>query len=143
MSNNRWIRAAGELNEQPISIQYREQWEAAQQTQDYSICVQIAWTANRLDESTGFASTEEQLNMLAFGEQLLTLEAQNNAFLAMILTHGATQQWVLYVKNLEAFRQQLAQLPEPEEGYPLEMVADADAGWETFLQVYRVAAEAP
>ena len=143
MSNNRWVRAVGDLNEQPISIQYREQWQSIQQGNEHAICVQIAWTANRLDESTGFPTAEEQLTMLAFGEQLLTLEKNGNTFLAMILAHGATQQWVLYVKDLEAFKQQLLELSEPEEGYPLEMVANEDAAWSTFEQVYAVAANAP
>lgn len=137
MADNRWVRSSGSLNEQPISIQHREGWEALKAAQEFNLCVQIAWNARHLDEETGFPSLGEQIEILALGEQLQQLEASGNSVLAMIITHGGVNQWVIYVKDLEQFKTELASISEPEDGYPIELVADEDTGWNTFTQVYQ------
>lgn len=137
MADNRWVRSSGSLNEQPISIQHREEWEALKATQEYGVCVQIAWNARSLDEETGFPSLGEQIEILALGEQLQQLENSKNSVLTMIITHGGVNQWVIYVKDLELFKTELASIAEPTEGYPIELVADEDAKWNTFTQVYQ------
>lgn len=139
LANNRWIRASGTLNEKPISIQYREDWQLIQETADYTICTQIAWQARTLDDSTGFPSLAEQVDILAFGERLQkSVESQENALIMMVLTHAGVNQWVIYCRDFEALKNALDNVIEDEQQYPLEIVADEDSSWSTFNQVRHV-----
>ena len=140
MVSNRWVRTTGTLNSHPIHIQYREDWQQAKDARQYGICVQIAWHAEGVDD-TGFPPLGAQLDILALGEQLQALEANNNCVLTMIIAHEAITQWVIYVKDLEQFNQELASIPEPEAGFPIEMVANTDADWSHFSKVYDVIEE--
>lgn len=135
--NNRWIRASGELNDKPISIQYREDWQQAAAYDVLNICVQIAWQAESRDESTGFPSDAEQLRILAFSEQLQqVLEADENAVVAMVIAHDGVNQWIIYCKDLQPLKDGLDKIPASDAGYPLEVVADEDPHWQIFQQVY-------
>lgn len=138
MQDNRWVRSSGVLNEQPISIQYRENWQALKAAQTFNVCVQIAWNARQVDEETGFPALGEQIEILALGEQLQQLESSNNSVLSMIIAHAGVNQWVIYVQDLEQFKSELATLAEPQEGFPIELVADEDSDWSTFIQVHQV-----
>jgi len=135
--NNRWVRTSGELNAKPISIQYREDWGLAQDSGDYPICVQIAWHAESQDESTGFPGLAEQHNILAFHEVLQQrLEPQENAVVAMMITHDAINQWIIYCRDLDSLKGALDDIPTDQGLYPIEVVADEDADWATFRQVF-------
>jgi len=137
--NNRWVRASGDLNGKPISIQYREDWQLAADTDDYGVCVQIAWHADSQDESTGFPAADEQDQILAFHQALQDqLEPGENALVAMMITHDAINQWIIYCKNLDAMKAALDEIPTEQGLYPIEVVADEDADWRIFRQVYDV-----
>ena len=137
--NNRWVRASGDLNGKPISIQYREDWSLAQESERYPVCVQIAWHADSLDESTGFPSDEEQNQILAFHQALQDkLEPSENAVVAMMITHDAINQWIIYCEDLDVMKDALDQIPTDQGLYPIEVVADDDAEWQTFSKVHEV-----
>lgn len=140
--NNRWIRCAGTLTDKPISIQYRQDWQTAKETDAYPLCIQIAWNASQLDEATGFPALAEQHEILAFGELLQQhLEAKENAVIAMVITHSGVNQWVIYCQDLERFKHNLERIPAREEGYPIEVVADEDPSWSIFTQIAEAIAQ--
>lgn len=135
--NNRWVRASGSLNDKPISIQYRQDWQEGLSSGLYPICVQIAWYAQGVDESTGFPSASEQADILLLSEYLQAhLESKEDSIISMLITHDGLAQWVIYTQDLEQFKTALEAIPAPEHGYPIEVVADEDPGWLTFTQVY-------
>ena len=135
--NNRWVRASGSLQEKPISIQFREDWTLAKDSGLYTICVQIAWHANSRDESTGFPATEEQARIVAFTEQLQArLEPQEDSVVAMMITHDGINQWIIYSRDLDELKAGLESMPTDEGLYPIEVVADEDPAWDTFIQVH-------
>ena len=41
--DNRWVKADGSLNEMPISIHSREDWQETADSGRFPICIQIAW----------------------------------------------------------------------------------------------------
>lgn len=138
LANNRWMRSEGTLNEKPISIQYRQDWQLAKEAGEYSICIQIAWNANSSDDSSGFPAEDEQVEILMFHELLQAhVETNENALVLMMITHSGVNQWVVYAKDLERFKQDLESIPAREGGYPLEVVADMDEEWRIFTQVYQ------
>lgn len=139
LANNRWIRASGTLNNKPISIQYREDWQLAKDAGEYPVCVQIAWNASSLDDSTGYPSLAEQSDILTFSEHLQRFaEADENALILMVIAHAGVNQWVIYTRDTETFRAALESIPPREGLYPIEVVADDDPQWRTFTQVYQV-----
>ena len=137
--NNRWIRASGDLNAKPISIQYREDWNIAAEAGLFPICVQIAWHAESQDESTGFPAEDEQQQILVFHQSLQdALEPDENAVVAMMITHDAINQWIIYGGDLEKVKAALDTIPTDKGLYPIEVVADEDPDWKIFNQVYDV-----
>ena len=139
LANNRWVRATGTLRDRPISIQYREDWRAVKDAGQLPLCVQIAWTAEHIDEQTGFPDLKEQSRILAFNEHLQTcLVADGNAVVTMMLTNNGTNQWVIYCRDLELLQQGLDAIPTTDGLYPIEIVADEDPEWSTFVQVFEV-----
>lgn len=138
LANNRWVRASGSLNDKPISIQYRADWEAVQETDTLPVCVQIAWNAASVDDSTGFPSLSEQTAILSFSEHLQReLEASENALITMVITHDGINQWIIYCRDLETVRGRLNRIPLDDGLYPIEVVADEDPEWLTFTKVYQ------
>lgn len=137
--NNRWVRASGDLNEKPISIQYREDWQLAADAGSFPVCVQIAWHAESHDDSTGYPALDEQDDILTFHQALQDkLEPQENAVVAMMITHDSINQWIIYCKELGSLQTALDDIPTEQGLFPIEVVADEDLNWETFKQVYQV-----
>lgn len=137
--NNRWVRASGDLNAKPISIQYREDWQLAAEAERFPICVQIAWHAESHDDSTGYPGLDEQDDILTFHQTLQDrLEPKENAVVAMMITHDSINQWIIYCKELESLQAALDDIPTEQGLFPIEVVADEDLDWQTFKQVYQV-----
>ncbi|MAR00142.1 MAG: hypothetical protein CMI00_06335 [Oceanospirillaceae bacterium] len=135
--NNRWVRASGSLQDKPISIQFREDWQLARDQGDYHLCVQIAWHAQSLDDSTGFPSAAEQVRIVSFTDQLQArLEPDEGSFVMMMITHSGVNQWIIYTRDLDTLRAGLDSMPVEEGLYPIEVVADEDPQWNTFIQVH-------
>ena len=135
--NNRWARASGHLNEKTISIQYREDWQQAKDSGLYEICIQIAWYAQTVDDSNGYPIISEQAKILTFTEQLQSkVEKDEGSVISMMITHDGVNQWIIYSQDLDAFKEGLEGVPVGEELYPIEVVADDDPDWHTFVQVY-------
>ncbi|WP_430462106.1 DUF695 domain-containing protein [Thalassolituus sp. LLYu03] len=138
LANNRWIRASGSLHDKPISIQYREDWQSVRDADSLPLCVQIAWQAQSVDDSTGFPSLSEQTSILTFSEHLQKqLEPGENALVTMVITHDGVNQWIIYCRDLDVLKEGLNRIPTDAGLYPIEVVADEDAAWNTFTQVYQ------
>lgn len=138
LANNQWVRSSGTLHEKPISIQYRQDWQLAKEAGEYPICIQIAWNSASINDSTGYPSEAEQGDILVFNELLQNnIEAKENALVLMVISHAGVNQWVVYARDLETFKQDLKRIPAREGGYPIEVVADQDEDWCIFTQVHQ------
>lgn len=136
--DNRWVTADGTLNELPITIYSREDWQGIADSGRFSICVQIAWHAEQRDEENAFPSKQDMLKIDVFHHQLQSqLEAGGHAMVAMVITHDGVNQWVIYCDDIEAVKTGLNKLASAEKEFPLEMVADEDVEWETFKKVHQ------
>lgn len=136
--DNRWVIADGTLNDLPITIHSREDWQATADSGLFPICVQIAWHASARDESNGYPIAQEMQQIEMFHHQLqLQFEKQGHTIIAMVITHDGVNQWVVYSDDLEHIKSDLNQLIAPQNGFPIEIVADEDPNWETFKKVYQ------
>ena len=136
--DNRWVTADGTLNELPITIYSREDWGVIAQSGRLPICIQIAWHAKQKDESNAYPSQQEMVQIDVFHHQLQSkLEASGNAVVAMVITHDGVNQWVVYCDNIESVKKGLNALSAPDQGFPIEIVADEDSDWETFKKVHQ------
>ncbi len=136
--NNRWVRSTGDLQQKPISIQYREDWAIAKDSGDYSICVQVAWYAHGVDDSSGFPSADEQAQILVFHERLQAeLERDEDAIVTMVIAHSGVNQWIIYASDVALVEAALNRIPTEQGLYPIEVVADEDGDWKTFTQVFQ------
>lgn len=136
--DNRWVTADGTLNELPITIYSREDWQGTADSGRFPICIQVAWHAEQRDESNAFPSKQEMVKIDVFHHQLQSqLESDGHAMVAMVITHDGVNQWVIYCDDIEAVKSGLNKLMAPEEGFPVEIVADEDAQWQTFKKVHQ------
>ena len=137
--DNRWVTADGTLNELPLTIHYREDWQATASSGRFPICIQIAWQGKTRDESNAYPAQQEMQQIEVFHHQLQQqLEQGEHCMIAMVLTHDGLNQWVLYCDDIEPVKEGLDQLIAPPEGFPIEIVADEDAQWHTFKKVHQV-----
>ena len=140
--NNRWVNADGTLNELPIVIRYRENWQSVAERGDLNTCIQIAWNASSRDDSTAYPSQQEMEQIEVFHHQLQSnVEQDDTSVVAMVITHDGVNQWVIYSKDAEQFSHNLDGLSSPAGGYPIEVVADEDPEWDTFKKVNKAIEE--
>lgn len=140
--DNRWVNADGTLNELPIVIRYREDWQQAANSGQYGICVQIAWNASSRDDSNAYPAQTEMEQIELFHHQMQNkLEGTGNSIVVMVITHDGVNQWVLYTQDLDKIQEELNALSAPPDGYPIEIVADEDPGWDTFKKVSKTIAD--
>jgi hypothetical protein len=136
--DNRWVIADGTLNELPITIHSREDWQETADSGRFPICIQIAWHAPERDESNAYPSQQEMQKIELFHHQLQAqLEKQGHTVIAMVITHDGVNQWVIYSDDIEQVKEGLNLLTAPEQGFPIEIVADEDPQWTTFKKVYQ------
>ncbi len=136
--DNRWVTADGTLNELPITIHSREDWKTTAESGRFPICIQIAWHASAKDEGNAHPSQKEMQQIEVFHHQLqLQLENDGHSVIAMVITHDGVNQWVIYTDDIELVKQGLNNLTAPEEGLPIEIVADEDKEWLTFKKVHQ------
>lgn len=136
--DNRWVTADGTLNELPITIHSREDWQETAESGRFPICVQIAWHAELRDESNAFPSTQEMIKIDVFHHQLQSrLEADGHAMVAMVITHDGVNQWVIYCDDIDIVKAGLNTLAASDQEFPLEIVADEDVEWQTFKKVHQ------
>jgi hypothetical protein len=55
---------------------------------------------------------------------------------AMMITHDGINQWIIYTRDLDVLKQGLDEIPTTNGLYPIEVVADEDPDWDTFVQVH-------
>ena len=135
--DNRWVIADGTLNDLPITIHSRENWQESADSGRFSICIQIAWHAPERNESNAYPSQQEMQKIELFHHQLQAqLEKQGHTVIAMVITHDGVNQWVIYTDDIEQLKTELAQLDTSEQGFPIEVVADEAPHWHTFKKVF-------
>lgn len=137
--DNRWVTADGTLNELPITIHYREDWQATAHSGRFPICIQIAWQGVTRDDKCSYPAQQEMQQIEVFHHQLQQqTEQEGHGIVAMVLTHDGLNQWVLYCDDIAKISKGLDQIVAPARGFPIEIVADEDAQWQTFKKVHQV-----
>jgi hypothetical protein len=136
--DNRWVIADGTLNDLPITIHSREDWQATADSGRFPICIQIAWHSVERNKSNGHPSVHDMQKIEVSHHQIQSqLEEGGHTIIAMVITHDGLNQWVIYSDDIEQFKTDLSQLTAPSNGYPIEVVADEDPRWETFKKVHQ------
>lgn len=134
--SNRWVLADGTLNDEPITIRYRDEVEGELESGKYGQCVQILWNADQVDSETGYPSTEELDKIDAFNKKLMTaVEKDAHGLLVMVLMSQGVNQWILYVRDNDEMQADLNTIPTDTGLYPIEVTTDADAQWDVFTQL--------
>ncbi|MFT7409695.1 MAG: hypothetical protein ACI9EX_000269 [Oleispira sp.] len=137
--DDRWIIADGTLNDLPITIHSREDWQESADSGRFPVCIQIAWHSADRNESNGHPSVQEMKKIEVFHHQIQSqFEQGGHTIIAMVITHDGLNQWVIYSDDVEQFKTDLSQLTAPLNGYPIEVVADEDPRWKTFKKVHQV-----
>lgn len=134
--SNRWVLADGTLNDEPITIRYRDEVNQELESGQYAQCVQILWNADQVDSETGYPSTEELDKIDEFNKQLMAaVETDSHGLLVMVLMSQGVNQWILYVRDNDELQADLNRIPTDTGLYPIEVTTDVDAQWDVFTQL--------
>jgi hypothetical protein len=134
--STRWVLADGTLNDEPITIRYRDELESELTSGEFAQCVQISWTAADVDPVTGYPSDKELVFIDDFNQKLMTaVEEQLHALVVMVIMSQGINQWILYAKDTSQLQSDLNTIPTDTGLYPIEIVAEEDAKWDIFTQL--------
>ncbi len=127
--SNRWVLADGTLNDQPITIRYRDQIQEQLESDLYRQCIQISWQAQ-------YPSAAELEKIDAFNQKLMAaVETEQHGLLVMVLMCEGVNQWIMYTKDIEQVQQDLNTIPTDTGLYPIDVTSDEDPQWEIFTQL--------
>ncbi len=134
--STRWVLADGVLNDQPITIRYRESTEQEFTSGLYGQCVQISWDADDVDPITKYPSVAELEKIDVFNQKLMeAIEADEHGLLVMVLMCEGINQWILYCRDLEELEKDLNKIPTDSGLYPIDVVAEEDSLWNIFTEL--------
>ena len=134
--SNRWVLADGTLNDQPITIRYRDNVQNEQDSGDYGNCIQISWEAEDVDSETGYPSPNELEKIDAFNKKLMdAIEPSEHGLVVMVLMAQGVNQWIIYVRDNEEIQKDLNKIPTDTGLYPIEVVSDEDPQWSIFTEL--------
>ncbi|MGR6874260.1 DUF695 domain-containing protein [Pseudomonas sp. HK3] len=134
--STRWVLADGTLNDEPITIRYRDELENEQASGEFNQCVQISWSAADVDAVTGYPSDKELLLIDDFNQKLMSaIEDDGHALVVMVIMCQGINQWILYAKDTTQLQSDLNTIPTDTGLYPIEIVAEEDASWDIFTQL--------
>jgi len=134
--SNRWVLADGTLNNEPITIRYRDLIEPQQTGGDYNHCVQISWSASEVDFETGYPSANELVKIDDFNQKLMAaIEKDEQAIVVMVIMCQGINQWILYSQDTQVLQTDLNTIPTDTGLYPIEIVAEDDSEWSIFSQL--------
>lgn len=134
--SNRWVLADGTLNDQPITIRYRDNVQSEQDSGGYENCIQISWEAEDVDSETGYPSPSELEKIDAFNKKLMdAIEPSGHGLVVMVLMAQGVNQWIIYVRDNEEIQKDLNKIPTDTGLYPIEVVSDEDPQWSIFTEL--------
>jgi hypothetical protein len=134
--SNRWVLADGTLNDEPITIRYRDELDAELASGEFDQCVQISWNAADVDPGTGYPSNKELVFIDDFNQKLMSaVEQDAHALVVMVIMCQGVNQWILYAKDTTQLQSDLNTIPTDTGLYPIEIVAEEDAKWDIFTQL--------
>ena len=134
--SNRWVLADGTLNDQPITIRYRDKVQEEFESGQYAHCIQISWSAQETDPKTGYPSSEELEKIDVFNQKLMAaLEKEQHGLLVMVLMCDGVNQWILYCKDIDQVQKDLNTIPTDTGLYPIEVTSDEDEKWDIFTEL--------
>ena len=134
--SNRWVLADGTLNEQLITIRYRDGVQAELDSRAFENCIQISWEADDVDPSTGYPSVDELEKIDAFNQKLMSsIEPDNHGLVVMVLMSQGVNQWIVYVRDTDELQKDLNKIPTDTGLYPIDVVTEVDSDWLIFTEL--------
>jgi hypothetical protein len=127
-----WSQVAGKHDDAPFMFRFREGFCDMTDFTGYPRLLTITWAYTH-DGSSGIPGKEELSQMQDFENHLVdAFEHDFLAVLAAVLTERGTRQWLFYTSDMAECQLRLNAMPQKTERYPIELVAETDAGWGFF-----------
>lgn len=126
---DQWVRVHGSGPSGHSFLRYRTPVVGAGGAGDFTTRVSVTWPY--ADEDTGALPDQSDQERLARFENHLVdaWEKGNIAILAAVLTFDGARQWVFYTRDVDECERRLSAMPQEEEPYPLELLAEDDSEW--------------
>jgi hypothetical protein len=126
-----WAVAEGHTGEYPFQVRFRR-FSADLPRPGYPKRLNVFWSM-RLPNEEGLATTAELDNLHVFEDRLVAaVEQDKSVLLAAVLTGRAEREFVFYLQQPQLFLKRLADMPQEEERYPIEIHLADDPEWNYF-----------
>jgi hypothetical protein len=134
LEGDRWSVAHGTVETGPYILRFRRELLAVKETSGYSQLLTILWPY--ADGDSGLMpSSEDHAAMVEFEEHLReAFEHDGHAIIAAILTFDGARQWVVYTDDFMECGRRIAEMPQNEDPYPIDMNTKDDPEWEYLRQ---------
>jgi hypothetical protein len=132
VKQDRWSQVTGKHDDDPFMFRFREELGAVTDFTGYSRFLTVTWAYTH-DGYSGIPGQDELIELQDFENHLVdAFEHDFYAVLAAVLTERGTRQWLFYTSDMAECQRRLNTMPQKAERYPIELVAETDAGWSFF-----------
>jgi hypothetical protein len=143
LKKDNWALAEGVHEDKPLVIRFRPDLRMVTDFRGYPLLLEIAWPFDSPDES-GLPCEEEVAAMDQFEERILdAYECDAHAVLTAVITTNGARQWFFYTSDADECGQRLADMPQEEELYPVELTAEDDPNWSFLLEAVLAGCDEP
>lgn len=133
-----WFSAISEAeNGQLVIITGRDNLHAFMRSGKFNDRVEIRW--KYVADEVGMPVMEDAKRMELMEEALRNAVEKNKlAIMTAVYTGGGEKSWVFYTRTSAVFFQTLNEALASFELFPLELLAEKDAGWEEYQDMYEM-----
>jgi hypothetical protein len=129
-----WSVAEGQTDSYKFQVRYRR-FEKAFPRTHYPNRLNIFWNVS-LPDQEGLATKEELEKLHSFENRLIdTVELDESAILAAVLTGRKEREFVFFAKDPKDFVRRLTEMPQENDRYPIQIHLDQDPSWEYFDEI--------
>lgn len=130
-----WTFAEGTSRDVPRLIRIRENLNPAAWELALPHVLRITWTMRGTTER-GLPSDDETKTLQSFENELVPrVERDARAVLVAVITEAGKRHWYFYLRDVDAFSEELHKMPQQEEPYPIELTIDRDERWALFREL--------
>lgn len=136
IENDAWAGAEGVNNGLPVIIRFRNKIEQGRHTNEHPQLLQVYWEFDK--HSNGMPSRDVMQEMTIFEDRISeALEKDLSGVLVAAITTNGYREWVFYAKSLDSFAEQLHNMPQNSEPYPIKIETMIDTEWKYFFDSVR------
>jgi len=131
IAENVYFTAQGEQDGKPVIYRSLENVPEDQKESDFPNLINIYWSFE-VDVNNGMPDSETNENQITFEDAIESLDKKDISHLMLVVTGNGRKEWIWYVKDVDSWLNQLNELLQGHDVYPIEIKIDQDSEWSMY-----------